>query len=164
MRELGRIQKVLEFRTFPRLTEREFEIRKEIKVVLKHEFGSRSLDRFGYVMETRTLDFFINIGFKGWCFDAERLKQHAVEFFKNLYTVDPFDTWTFNFYGFFPLLKVEDRDFLAKEVLSEEIHKEVFSMAPLTALGVNGFHAKLYQSLWDIVGMSMCNLVKTIFS
>lgn len=137
-------------------------------------FGSKSLDRFGYVMETKTLVFFrnhtkatgkvnriegLNIGSKRWCFDDERLKQHAIKVFKNLYIVDPCHAGAFNCYGWFSLLTIKDRDYLAKEVLREEIHNAVFRMVLPKAPGIDGFHAKFYWSQWDTV----CGLIQAIF-
>lgn len=37
-------------------------------------------------------------------------------------------------------------------------------MAPLKALGSDGFHAHFFQSQWDIVGSDVCKWVKGIFA
>ncbi|KAH1098612.1 hypothetical protein J1N35_015533 [Gossypium stocksii] len=36
-------------------------------------------------------------------------------------------------------------------------------MAPLKALGSDGFHVLFYQSQWDYVGVSICSWVKEVF-
>ncbi|KAH1114530.1 hypothetical protein J1N35_007908 [Gossypium stocksii] len=63
----------------------------------------------------------------------------------------------------FPCLKDEDLNFLNRPVSNEEIKVVLFYMAPLKALGSDGFHALFYQSQWDHVGTSVCTWVKEVF-
>lgn len=56
-------------------------------------------------------------------------------------------------------ISLDDRELLSMNVSREEIHKAIFSMAPLNALGIDGFHAKFYQSQWDTVDDSVCDLI-----
>ena len=45
----------------------------------------------------------------------------------------------------------------------EEIRDTLFSISPLKALGPDGLHALFFQSQWDTVGGSLCNLILNIF-
>lgn len=99
IRELEHIQRILEFRSSLQLCSRETEIWKEIDIVLKHEevlwfqkFRSVWLtngDRNTKYFHSRTrgrrkanrIEGLI-IGDEGWCFDDDKIKQHAVSFFK----------------------------------------------------------------------------------
>lgn len=38
----------------------------------------------------------------------------------------------------------------------------MFRMAPLKAPGVDGYHAKFYQLQWDVVGPSVCSMVRRV--
>ncbi|KAG8485688.1 hypothetical protein CXB51_019010 [Gossypium anomalum] len=64
----------------------------------------------------------------------------------------------------FPALSDEDFNLLNRPVFYEEIKTALFDMAPLKALGSDGFHALFYQSQWDHVGASIiANRFKVIF-
>lgn len=100
----------------------------------------------------------------GWCFDNDMLRWHATDYFSKLYTVDNYLTGSFPIRGHF--LKLETnviRELLAK-VTEEEVRCSVFSMSPLKAPEADGFHAKFYQANWEVVGVSVFNLVKCVFS
>ncbi|KAH1032432.1 hypothetical protein J1N35_044606 [Gossypium stocksii] len=86
----------------------------------------------------------IIIGDGGWCSDDDKLKQHAMGFFQELYIAGLRVAGTFPCHGMFPLLSLNDRDLLSMEATSEEIYKAVFSMAPPKALEIDGFHVKFY--------------------
>ena len=45
----------------------------------------------------------------------------------------------------------------------EEIHRALFEMKPLKAPGVDGIPALFYQNQWEVVGLSVCRYVKSIF-
>lgn len=81
-----------------------------------------------------------------WCFDDERLSHHAMEFFRNLYTVDYSVNGLYPFRGKLPSLSSSERDGLLIMTTDEKTKRVVFSMNPLKAPGVNRFHAKFYQS------------------
>lgn len=128
---LGLIQRVLEFRSSPHLITRELEVKKDIDVVLKHEellwFQKSRSECLSN--EDRNTHFFhnrakarrklnrvegLNIGEEGWCFDDVRLKQHVVEFFKELYTAGPRNSRAFHCHGVFPSILVADQDCLTR--------------------------------------------------
>ncbi|KAH1038521.1 hypothetical protein J1N35_040264 [Gossypium stocksii] len=50
-----------------------------------------------------------------------------------------------------------------KVVSDEEVKKALFDMAPLKALGSDGFHAFFFQNQRDVVGNDICKWVKRIF-
>lgn len=82
-------------------------------------------------------------------------------FFQNLYTVDTHVMWTFPCSEKFPPLLTNDRDMLLMVATNEEICKVVFSMTPLKALGIDGFHAKFYRSQWETIGGHVLDLIST---
>ncbi|KAH9670245.1 hypothetical protein KPL70_016905 [Citrus sinensis] len=52
---------------------------------------------------------------------------------------------------------------LSRTILNEEIKATIFRMNPLKAPGIDGLHGLFYQSQWDVVGSSICELVSNIF-
>ncbi|KAK8288559.1 hypothetical protein V6Z12_D07G133800, partial [Gossypium hirsutum] len=95
----------------------------------------------------------------GWCFNDEMLKQHAVEFFQNLYRAKTFVIETFPCRGMFPVISTYEREMLSIVATDEKIRRTIFSMTPLKAPAIDGYHAKFYQSQWDIIGDSFCSMV-----
>ncbi|KAH1092326.1 hypothetical protein J1N35_019583 [Gossypium stocksii] len=81
-----------------------------------------------------------------WCFENELLKQHVVEYFKGLFSTDYTVDRVFPCRGRFPSLSTIEKDNLCLVVSNEEVHRVMFGMAPLKALGVDGFHVKFYQA------------------
>ncbi|XP_017620894.1 uncharacterized protein LOC108465094 [Gossypium arboreum] len=73
-----------------------------------------------------------------WIFDPEILKTEAVRFFQKLYGENPGLLGTMPSSAF-PILSTEDADFLGRNVTNEEIKVTLFNMAPLKALGSDGF-------------------------
>ncbi|KAK5771935.1 hypothetical protein PVK06_048191 [Gossypium arboreum] len=63
----------------------------------------------------------------------------------------------------YPSLSNEDVDFLGRNVTNEEIKATLFHMAPLKALGSDGFQATFFQNQWDIIGDTICVWVKKVF-
>lgn len=61
----------------------------------------------------------------------------------------------------FPSLCTSEFSSLLVETSNEEIQKAVFSMAPLKALGLDGFQVSFFQTYWDIVGQSVCEFVRS---
>lgn len=91
------------------------------------------------------------------------LRRHATDYFSKLYTVDSYLIGSFPVRGRFSRLKSNVITDLLAEVTKEEVRRAVFSMNPLKAPGVDGFHAKFYQANWEVVGVSVFNLVKHVF-
>ena len=52
---------------------------------------------------------------------------------------------------------------LNRPIIDDEIKEALFTMGPLKASGLNGFHALSYQNQWPVVGKSVCLMVKDIF-
>lgn len=98
-----------------------------------------------------------------WCFDKDRFQQATLKYFANLYTADNSALDRSYSRGGFPLLSSADINALKAPIHDAEIHEPLFSMAPLKAPGVDGFHALFFQNQWDIVGPSICQMVKGIF-
>ncbi|KAH1081880.1 hypothetical protein J1N35_021641 [Gossypium stocksii] len=99
----------------------------------------------------------------GWCFDNDMLRRPILDYFSKMYTVDNYLTGHFYVCDCFSKLKTEDISGLLAEVTEEEVRRSVFSMSPLKAHGVDGFHAKFYQANWEIVGVNIFNFVKSVF-
>lgn len=58
-----------------------------------------------------------------------------------------------------PKLSVDIMNGLNAEVSIKEVRQALFSMAALKAPRVDGFHAKVFQANWNIVGKGVYNLV-----
>lgn len=61
-------------------------------------------------------------------------------------------------------ISVSQNESLIKDVTNEEIWNAVNNIGPLKAQGPDGIHAIFYHNCWDIVGDSICNLVKDFFN
>lgn len=57
-----------------------------------------------------------------------------------------------------------DNKFLTKHVTDEEIFAIVKQMNPCKAPGPDGMRANFYQKCWNIVGKSVCNMVRSFFN
>lgn len=66
--------------------------------------------------------------------------------------------------GRFPKLEDNVLSDLMVDVTLEEVHCSIFNMRPLKAPVVDRFHANFYQANWEVVGLSVFNLVKRTFS
>lgn len=62
--------------------------------------------------------------------------------------------------GKFPLLSNDETSSLLLEASDEEIRREVFGMAPLKVPGMDGFQVNIFQTQWDVIGYSVCSLVR----
>lgn len=45
-------------------------------------------------------------------------------------------------------------------ISNEEVRKVIFGMAPWKAPKVDGFHARFYETQWDIIGASICDIMR----
>ncbi|KAK8313043.1 hypothetical protein V6Z12_D01G083300 [Gossypium hirsutum] len=79
-----------------------------------------------------------------WCFDKDRLQQATLKYFADLYTADNSATDRSYSRGGFPLLSSADINALKAPIHDAEIREALFSMAPLKAPGVDGFHALFF--------------------
>ncbi|KAH1064672.1 hypothetical protein J1N35_029659 [Gossypium stocksii] len=92
------------------------------------------------------------------------LRRQVTDYFSKLYTMDNYLTGIFPVHGRFPKLETNEITGLLAEVIEEEVRRLVFNTSPLKAPRVDGFHAKFCQANWEIVGVSVFNLVKRAFS
>ncbi|KAB2022495.1 hypothetical protein ES319_D07G215400v1 [Gossypium barbadense] len=83
--------------------------------------------------------------------------------FSKLYIVEQYSIGNFPVQGRVPKLEDCLLSVLNVVVTMDEIRQAVFSMAPLKAPGVDGFHAKFYQGNWDIVGNSVFKIVRHVY-
>lgn len=81
-----------------------------------------------------------------WCFEEDVLKQHVRDFFSKLYTMDYQVSGELSSLYNFPTLLDDELQNLFCMVTGEEVRKAVFSMAPLKAPRVEGFHANFFQT------------------
>ncbi|MBA0704234.1 hypothetical protein Golax_016504 [Gossypium laxum] len=98
-----------------------------------------------------------------WIMDKKQLKLEVINFYTTLYGEHPGLMRCFTSNAFPRLI---DRDFnlLNNTGFDEEIKAALFDMAPLEALGSDGYHTFFYQSQWDHVGASIRRWVKGIFA
>ncbi|KAK8285652.1 hypothetical protein V6Z12_D08G239300 [Gossypium hirsutum] len=93
----------------------------------------------------------LKVGDEDWCEDPKLLRQHAVDFFTNLFQTDslaaPYYAVRVNF------LKFSDNELrcLSSFVTEEEVHKVVMDMHPLKASGIDGLPAMFFQKNWQVV-------------
>ncbi|KAH1107994.1 hypothetical protein J1N35_011762 [Gossypium stocksii] len=179
MRSLNNIQRVLANSNSISLVKKEIEIRDQLENILDHEdmlwkqkarcdwlqlgdrntsfFHSRTIRRRNFNRITS-----LRIDNEEWCFDQDTLQSKAVEFFEKLYGEAPSSMRSLLNFDF-PVLSPSDISLLESTITDEEIKKALFDMAPLKALGSDGFHAHFFQSQWDILGKDVCNWVKGVF-
>ncbi|KAK5832487.1 hypothetical protein PVK06_016289 [Gossypium arboreum] len=157
----------------------EIDMKEELKNVLHEEIFWRQKARCDWlVLGDRNTKFFhsrmlrrskqnritiLKNGLGEWIMDDDRLRLEAVNFYSNLYG-EHFWPIRNSPSVAFPCLKDEDFNFLNRQVSDEEIKSALFDMAPLKALGSDGFYALFYQSQWDHVGTSVCTWVKEVFN
>lgn len=95
--------------------------------------------------------------------NQERLEGLATSYFEHLYTGEETGE-RLPLQNCFPKLKAEDFEEIHRDVNDEEIREAVFSMGALKAPGLDGLHPIFYQANWEIVGPSVCRLVREAFS
>lgn len=57
-----------------------------------------------------------------------------------------------------------DNEFLTKDVTNEDILETIKHINPLKAPSPDGMKVIFYQKNWDIVGKSVCNMVRQFFN
>lgn len=60
----------------------------------------------------------------------------------------------------FPAQEKKSAEALGEDMLDIEIKNTIFSMPPMEAPGIDDLHAIFFQSQWDLVGPSVCKLIK----
>ncbi|KAH1046922.1 hypothetical protein J1N35_037706 [Gossypium stocksii] len=180
MRKLNNVQKAIDRNNSAFLNQIELGIREELDSVLHHEellwrqkarcdwlaFGDRNTKFFHRrTLQRRKHNRIIALKNQmgDWIMDEDVLKQEAVTFYENLYRENSRGL-DGRGRGAFPVLSQEDILFLSKPVFNEEIKKALFDMAPLKAPSNDGLYAFFYQSQWEVVGPSICEWVKGVFS
>ncbi|KAK5793187.1 hypothetical protein PVK06_034325 [Gossypium arboreum] len=88
------------------------------------------------------------------------LKQHVVQFFKELYIMNYVISGVFPCRGKFLVLSYDETMALISVVSDKEICRAVFSMAPLKAPGMDGFQASFFHAQWEILGPSVYSFVR----
>lgn len=73
------------------------------------------------------------------------------------------DLTQFPLTGTFP--RLEDMDFrvISKKISDDEIYNTIKSFGPFKAPGPDSFQAIFYQSQWQVIGPSLCDLIRTCF-
>ena len=84
-------------------------------------------------------------------------------FFSKLFSCNDEVSFNFPIANAFPRIDEYSLAYLSRTVLNEEIKATVFGINPLKAPEIDGLHALFYQSQWDVVGSSGCELVSNIF-
>ncbi|KAK5819969.1 hypothetical protein PVK06_025009 [Gossypium arboreum] len=180
MLKLEPIQKALKHSNSVQLRVRDANIQLEIENVLTQEelLCFQNLRRDWFFNRDRNTSLFHNRTIKrckqnktealkidgtGWCYDDEVIKSHAIEYFSKLYIVEQYSIENFPVQGRFPKLEDCLLSVLNVVVTMDEVRQAVFSMAPLKAPGVDGFHAKFYQANRDIVGNSVFKMVRLVY-
>ena len=58
---------------------------------------------------------------------------------------------------------IEHHQWLSSTPLPEEIYRNVFSILPLKAIGLDGYHVIFFQNNWHILGSSIIQAIQEIF-
>ncbi|KAA3469799.1 tyrosine decarboxylase 1-like [Gossypium australe] len=151
------------------------EVRDELENILDHEdlFWRQKARCDWLQLGDRNTNFFIvrrkfnritslRIDNWEWCSDQDILQNKAVEFFGKLYGEAPSVLRDIPNNGI-PCLNTSEITFLETVITNEEIKRALLDMAPLKALGSDGFHAHFFQSQWDILGNGVCQWGKDVF-
>ena len=98
-----------------------------------------------------------------WVEDGKKLQRMAIDSYKNLFLKDHFQFIGFPIHKSFPELGLAVTAEIERPVSSEEIKMAAFSINLMKASRSDGLHALLFQSQWEHVGNSVCELVYDIF-
>ncbi|KAJ8768812.1 hypothetical protein K2173_023716 [Erythroxylum novogranatense] len=181
---IGRIsgvQKALERRSNPRLVQLEIDLQAELEEILDNEEilwrqksrcewladGERNTKYYhGRTMTRRRRNKIsaLRLQDNSWCYDDAMLKQEAIDFFSNLYTMESQPPGPFPDRGYFSSISRPNFERLQRQVMEDEIKLALMDMYLLKAPGVDGINAQFYQRLWQIVGPSICSMVRGVFS
>ncbi|KAE8669152.1 hypothetical protein F3Y22_tig00112253pilonHSYRG00033 [Hibiscus syriacus] len=87
-----------------------------------------------------------------WRFDDTTLREAAVRFFYNLYSIEYSVTGSFPLSRCFLIIPAGEMSSFNAISTSSENHATLFDMSPLKALGHDGLYAKKIQTQWPIIG------------
>ena len=96
--------------------------------------------------------------------DNNAIKEYVVSYFSKLYTKEDEFYKPYPIRNAFPVFERSQLQGFSLAVDDEEIKNVVFCMKALKAPGIDGLHALFYQTQWNVVGDSVCKLIKDIFS
>lgn len=99
-----------------------------------------------------------------WLLDNNEIKEYVVSYFSKLYTKEDEFYKPYPIRNAFPVFERSQLQGFSLAVDDEEIKNVVFCMNALKAPGIDGLHALFYQTQWNVVGNSVCKLIKYIFS
>jgi len=99
-----------------------------------------------------------------WIEERDTLKQMANDFYQVLFSDDGIDTTWFQTVITFSQLQKDEVQHIRRLVEDDEVKSAIFSMSPWKAPGPDGFPVGYYQKFWGIVGRSVCDFVKSVWS
>ncbi|KAK8683733.1 hypothetical protein V6N13_039784 [Hibiscus sabdariffa] len=106
----------------------------------------------------------LKIGIGALCDDDDILHEEAFEFFQQLFELDNFPPENFLYRVFsrsFPFAKMIPLERISD---TSDIRNMLFAMAPLKLPGPDGLHTHFFQTNWDIIGGSICDMISNVFS
>lgn len=95
-----------------------------------------------------------------WVTDEEGMRQLVVIFYKDLFKDEEIERrWdvTRQWWG---AVREDELRRIGRPVQVEEIIRAIFSMGGYKAPGDDGFQAIFYQQNWEVVGASVCDLLR----
>jgi hypothetical protein len=99
-----------------------------------------------------------------WVEEVEELKQMANDYYKTLYAADRSVVNWYQTAITYPRLLGDELQMIGGVITDDEVKRAVFNMSPWKAPGPDGFPAGFYQKSWGIVGQSVCEFVKEVWS
>ncbi|MCH79274.1 putative non-LTR retroelement reverse transcriptase [Trifolium medium] len=99
-----------------------------------------------------------------WIENVDALKQMANDYYKVLFSANGSVVNWYQTAVTFPRLHEDDLQVIRGDITNAEVKEAVFNMSPWKAPGLDGFPAGFYQKSWDIVGQSVCEFVKRVWS
>ncbi|KAG7585751.1 Pentatricopeptide repeat [Arabidopsis thaliana x Arabidopsis arenosa] len=99
-----------------------------------------------------------------WISDAQELENHAIDYYKRLYSLENVDEATVSLLptGFARLTGSELTE-LDKSVTATEIEESMRCMSRFKAPGPDGYQPVFYQTCWEVVGPSVVRFVLNFF-
>lgn len=86
--------------------------------------------------------------------DANELKELALDFYKNLITVDTTVEGEF-LKGYFPTMNEAVHERLSADFTIEDTKKAVIGLGSLKAPWPDGFHALFFKETWELTGQPL---------